>query len=99
MKINLPNWLKNRYAISLIGFGVYMIFFNDADIISVYNYRTELHQIQEEIHWYNSQTAECRERLEKLEMGGYNLEKLAREKHYLQREDEDVFIVKSTPTE
>ncbi len=94
MKFKIPSFLKNRYILTLSVFVFYMLFFNDADVFSVYNSQTELNEIQEEIDWYKNQTDECRTRLEKLESGGFELERLAREKHYLQRENEDVFIVK-----
>lgn len=96
MKFSIPPILKNRYALVLIVFFTYMLFFNDADIFSVYKSNVELDQIQEEIEWYKSETTACRDRLDKLNEGGFELEKLAREKHYLQKDDEDVFIVKSS---
>ena len=94
MKYSIPRIARNRYALVIIVFFAYMLFFNDADVFSVYKSNLELDQIQEEIEWYNYETAACRDRLEKLEEGGFELERLAREKHYLQKENEDVFIVK-----
>jgi cell division protein DivIC len=94
MKYSIPRIARNRYALVIIVFFAYMLFFNDADVFSVYKSNLELDQIQEEIEWYNYETTACRDRLEKLEEGGFELERLAREKHYLQRDNEDVFIVK-----
>ncbi|MEJ6680603.1 MAG: septum formation initiator family protein [Flavobacteriales bacterium] len=96
MKYRIPPIVNNRYALVLIVFFAYMLFFNDADVFSVYKSNLELDQIQEEIEWYNHETAACRDRLEKLEEGGFELERLAREKHYFQKDNEDVFIVKSS---
>jgi len=90
----IPRWLKNRYALTLVVFSVYMFFFNDADVFSVYKSRKELNKIQKEIDWYKTETDLSKTRLDRLNQGGFALEKLAREKHFLQRENEDVFIVK-----
>ena len=95
MNLTILNYLKNRYVLVLLVFLTYMMFFNDADIFSVYKSNVELNQIQEEIDWYKAETVDCTKRLEKLNAGGFELEKLAREKHFLQKENEDVFIVKS----
>ncbi|MFK7756419.1 MAG: septum formation initiator family protein [Flavobacteriales bacterium] len=95
----IPSWLKNRYVLTLVVFLSYMLFFNDADVFSVYKSHAEVNKIQEEIDWYRANTKECKERLDKLEQGGFELERLAREKHFLKRENEDVFIVKVSDPE
>ncbi len=91
----IPAWLKNRYVLTLFVFFTYMLFFNDADVFSVYKSHAEVTKIQEEIDWYKSKTTECKERLERLENDSFELERLAREKHFLKRDNEDVFIVKA----
>ncbi len=95
MKKKIPSFLRNRYWLTLIVFGIYMIFFNDADVFSVYKSHKELDKIQTEIDWYRAETEHCKERLAKLNQGGFELEKLAREKHHLQKENEDVFIIRT----
>lgn len=90
----IPSWLKNRYVLTLVVFFTYMLFFNDADIFSVYNSHAEVNKIQEEIDWYRTKTESCKTRLDKLENDDFELERLAREKHFLKKENEDVFIVK-----
>jgi len=75
-----------------------MLFFNDADVFSVINHHQEIDKLENEIKWYKEQTLASQKRLEQLEEGGFELEKLAREKHYLQKENEDVFVISSSKT-
>ena len=89
----IPSFLKNKYLGTLIVFSVYMFFFNDADVFSVVKSKMELKKLESEISWYKEKSAESKLRVDNLNEGGFALEKLAREKHYLQKENEDVFIV------
>ena len=91
--MKVPEFLKNKYYLTLCVFGAYMLFFNDADVFSVVSYHQELNKLDKEIVWYNKQTEASQERLEQLNEGGFALEKLAREKHNLKKENEDVFII------
>lgn len=91
--MKIPKFLKNKYYLALSIFGVYMLFFNDADVFSVISHHQEINKLENEIEWYKDQTLASQGRLDQLKEGGFELEKLAREKHYLQRENEDVFII------
>ncbi len=91
--MKIPKFLKNKFYLALTIFGVYMLFFNDADVFSVISHHQEINKLEKEISWYQDQTLASQKRLEQLEKGGFELEKLAREKHYLQKENEDVFVV------
>ena len=43
----LPSWLRNRYAITLICFFIYMLFFDRHDLISQWHLKQELGKLEE----------------------------------------------------
>ena len=90
---HIPGWLKNRYVLTFILFLVWMTFFDQNDFITLYHLKSELRDIRKEKEYYRHQIEETRENLEDLFNNNEKLEKFAREKYLMKKDDEDIFII------
>ncbi len=90
---NLLNLLKNKFFISGIAFIVWMLFFDRNDLTSQYEYRTQVQKLEEEKAFYNLEIEKADTELKELTTNIQSLEKFARERYYMKRESEDVYVV------
>lgn len=90
---------KNKYLFALIAFAIWMIFFDRNNLpVQVQRY-SELNGLRRsEIH-LKEQIKSTREELKLLKTNPETLEKYARERYYMKRDNEDVFIVKIDSSE
>ena len=85
---------KNKYFLSLAVFGIWMIFFDTQDIISThFKLRKELNQLEESRTYYLGQIEATKKELEQLKSDPETLEKYAREKYRMKKDNEDLFII------
>lgn len=91
---HIPAYLKNKYLLSLAVFVVWMFFFDDRDIITThFRYRNELRDLEKSKVYYEEQIAETRKELDKLQSDPALLEKYARERYRMKRDNEDLYII------
>ncbi len=86
-------WLKDKYVLSIIVFLVWMTFFDRNDFISQYSYKQELNKLEVDKEYYMMQVEENKESIYELMSDPANLEKFAREKYHMKKDDEDVFLI------
>jgi cell division protein FtsB len=89
----IPAWLKNKYFLSIAGFTVWMLFFDPRDIFTQWQHRHELKELQASKSWYQKEIAKESIEAEQLKTNPAIIEKYAREKYLMKRENEDLFIV------
>jgi cell division protein DivIC len=90
----IPSWLKNKYVLCLIGLAAWMLFFDDRDLYSTYvKQRHELGALQQSKQYYEQQIEATRLELDQLKINVATIEKYAREKYLMKRDNEDLFIV------
>ena len=89
----IPSWLKNKYLLSILGFAVWMLFFDDRDFFATCHKRQELSDLQKSKQYYQHQIADTKKELDQLKINAFTIEKYAREKFMMKRADEDLFIV------
>ncbi len=90
---NVLPWLKNRYVLTLLVFGVWMTFFDSHDLITQYRYRVRLSELEENKRFYEEQIVQVKKDREELMTDTEKLEKFAREKYKMKKDDEDLYIV------
>jgi cell division protein DivIC len=90
---HIPAWLRNKFLISFVAFAVWMLFFDERDIFSLTHHRQELKELQQSKKYYTEQINKESSELEKLKNNPATLEKYAREKYYMKRDNEDLFLV------
>lgn len=88
----IPNWLKNKYAFTTLVFMVFLLFFDQNNLITQYDYRKQLKKLKAEKDYFNQEITKTRKELSELTQNPATLEKFAREKYYMKKENEEVFV-------
>lgn len=88
----LPSWLKNKYTISVILFSVWMLFFDQHNMVSQFELKAELYQLESDKAYYQAEIERIREDLDELLSDNEKLEKFAREKYFMKKENEEIFF-------
>jgi cell division protein FtsB len=75
-------------------FFLFLTFFDDHNLIKRYKNGQEIKKLEQEYQNYLNKIELDRDRIQKLNHDTVFLEKFAREKFYMKKDDEDVFIIK-----
>ncbi|MEJ2883011.1 FtsB family cell division protein [Pedobacter sp. GR22-6] len=90
--------VRNKYFLCVAAFVVWMLFFDKNDVIAQYEYRSEVNKLQEEKDFYTREIANVKKDLNELNTDLRTAEKFAREKYFMKKDNEDVFvIIEETP--
>jgi len=90
---HIPAWLRNKYLLSFAAFVAILLFLDKNDIFTQLARHRELKNLQESKRYYTTQIASERKELELLKRAPATVEKYAREKYLMKRDDEDLFLV------
>lgn len=93
MKDLFRRYLHNKYFYTGMFFLIWMLFFDQENLIVQYELSATLHQLEDQKIFYLEETAVNRETIQLLETDSAKLETLAREKYYMKRENEDIFVI------
>jgi cell division protein DivIC len=89
----IPSWLKNKYLLAGIVFAAWLLFFDDRDLITQFKQGQELKQLEKSRDYYLGQIKNTGDELHQLKSDPATLEKYAREKYRMKKDNEDLFIV------
>jgi cell division protein FtsB len=89
----LVDLFKNKYFIVSFAFVVWMIFFDKNDLFSQHQYQQQVNKLKKERDFYKKETDKVRKDLDELTSNPQKLEKFAREKYLMRRDNEDVFVI------
>lgn len=84
--------IGNRYIVVLIFFGVWILFLDDASLLQHTSLNKEIKTLESNKMYYKDEIKKDKEQIKELN----NIEKIeyyAREKYYMQRPQEDVYII------
>ena len=84
---------KNKYFLVSAVFLVWMVFFDRNDLFSQYEYHQQVSKLKQERDFYQKETAKVHQDLDELTSNKEKLEKFAREKYLMKRDNEDVFVI------
>ena len=84
---------KNKYFLVSTAFLVWMVFFDRNDLFSQYEYHQQVSKLQQERDFYQKETAKVHQDLDELTTNKEKLEKFAREKYLMKKDNEDVFVI------
>ena len=94
----IPKQLKNKYILTAGFFAVWMLFFDTRDIITThFKQRGELNRLQESKAYYQQEIDKTRKELEQLKSDPRILEKYARERYRMKKDNEDLFVISRNP--
>jgi len=85
--------LKNKYLLTLIVLTVWVIFFDKNDFSTQIELRREVKQLEEERNYYAHEIAGITSDIRELTTNPKTLEKFAREKYLMKRDNEDIFVI------
>ena len=95
---HIPGWLKNKYIIAFCVFAAIMLFFDKNDVFTQAARNRQLKDLEESKQYYSERIATERKELEQLKSNPGTLEKYAREKYLMKRDNEDLFLVPEAET-
>ncbi len=84
--------LKNKYFLTLLGGFVWLLFFDKNDFFSQYEMVRKLNKLKREQAYYKAEIEKNRTELLELKTNPESLEKFAREKYLMKKDNEDVFV-------
>ena len=94
----IPSWLTNKYLLAGTFFIVWMFFFDPKDIHSDLSRRAKLKDLQKSEQHLAQEITETQEELKQLKTNAKTIEKYAREKYFMKKDNEDLFIIPSSET-
>lgn len=89
-------WLKSKYLIAGTAFVIWMLFFDRNDVSLQLKRINELNKLQQSEKNMNRQIANTKKELELLKTNPSTLEKYAREKYMMKKDNEDLYIIDTT---
>ncbi len=100
MKIlaHIPNWLKNKYLLAGAVFLVWILFLDDKnDLFSQFDRLSRSKELTKNENHLSNQITETQKELDLLKNNVQSIEKYAREKYMMKKDNEDLFILNPTP--
>jgi len=91
--IKLLKILRNKYIAALTGFVVLMLFIDHNDFFVQMDRRRQLNDLLASKRFYEQQIEQTKKNLSDLQNNSAALERYAREKFLLKRDNEDLFLV------
>lgn len=89
---HIPAVLKNKYLLTMIGFAVWMLFFDRNDFMSQFGRYQKLSELKTNTSYFNQKIETARAELEKRKTDPSAYERIAREKYYMKKDNEDIFL-------
>ncbi len=86
-------WMRNKYAITILLFLVWIIFFSQNNLVDRFRMISDINQLEADKEYYKEQINRDSTRLHELTTNKENLEKFAREQYYMKKDDEDIFVI------
>ncbi|HPT32311.1 MAG TPA: septum formation initiator family protein [Prolixibacteraceae bacterium] len=92
-KIGRIKFLRNKYAVAILVFLAWILFFDENNLMAHHRNKQRLKMLKEQKIFYREKIEADKRKLEELRSGNRNLEKYAREQFYMTKPDEDLFLV------
>ena len=85
--------MKNKYIITILVFFFWMLFFDRNDLVTRIKLKRQLAKLKTEKEFYLKEIAKVEETNAQLFSSKETLEKYAREKYLMKRDDEEIFLI------
>lgn len=82
-----------KYLLALLVFGVWVMFFDQNNLMKHRQNQEELALLQEQVDFYKHKIEADKRKLYELQTNDQNLEKFAREQFLMKKADEDIFVI------
>jgi cell division protein FtsB len=91
--LKYAKYFKNKYVLTFLGFLVWLSFFDRNDFLTTYTYHSKLVSLRTEKEYYDDRIKQYTEDLNNLVSNHETMEKYAREKYYMKKDNEEVFLI------
>lgn len=89
----LRKYILNKYIITLLVFGIVMLFVGNQSILNRMQRNTEIRQLERQRDAYREGIDAAQGKMDALSSSKDSLERFAREQYYMHTPDEEVYIV------
>ncbi len=93
MQVKVPKIFKNFYVVASIIFVVWMIFLDPNNLWRQIKQKQKVNELREKRDFYSHRIEELSKESENISEDSAELERYAREKFFMKKKSEDVFIV------
>lgn len=93
--VNLPPIFRNIFFLTGFVFAVWMLFFDENNLMVQYGRRHELAALRKKSSFYQHEIARVGKQYQELTSSTENQEKFARENYMMKKDNEDVFVIVS----
>jgi len=90
---------KNKYILAFLAFAILLLFVDHNDIFVQLDRKKQLNDLLVSKHFYENEIAKTKKQLSELQNNSAALEKYAREKFFMKKSNEDLFIVEEIPAD
>ena len=87
------SFIRNKYVVTLFALVSWLIFFDKNDVVSQMNLSKRLKQLNDEKQYYLAEIEKTKSDMKELMTNPKNLEKFAREKYLMKKDNEDIFVI------
>jgi hypothetical protein len=88
----IPGFLKNKYLLATAAFAIWMSFFDRNDFLTQFDRYKKLKDLEESSSYYTQKITDAQLELEKRKTDPSAFERVGREKYFMKRKNEDVFL-------
>lgn len=89
----MPWWIKNIYFLISFSFIVWMVFFDRNNSFATYKINKSLKTLENQREYYRTEIEKVNELKEELFSTDEKKEKFAREKYFMKKGNEDIFVI------
>ena len=85
--------LRNKYFYTGLIFAVWVLFFDQESMLEQYRLSDTLSGLNHQKEYYLNEISQTEKAIKTLENDSVSLEKYAREKYYMKKSNEDVYVI------
>lgn len=89
----IPAWLRDRHSVAVLGLLCWIAFFDRNDAWTTFKNWRELARMNEQREFYQQEITRSKEQIIELSSNKRLLEKFARERYLMKRDNEDIFVL------
>ena len=90
---HIPAWIKNKFFIAIAVFIFVMLFFDKNDLFTQMDRNRQLRELLQSKQYFTDQIAEEQTIMDNMKTNPGVLEKFAREKYFMKRDNEDLYVI------
>jgi len=90
----IPAWLKNKYFLATAIFVFILLFFDRNDLFVQWDRNRQLNQLTQSKAYFEGAIKDQKSELQQLKSDPATLERYAREKYLMKKDNEDLFLIR-----